>query len=106
MPYLAKINKTTVFSLMLSILMMLLSRLSGQKEVVVGILGAGREHPSLHNIVGFLVNTLILSTHVSYDQSFADYLSSINGEVVETLQHQSYPLELVLDFRKPQHHNQ
>jgi amino acid adenylation domain-containing protein len=94
---LAKEENTTIYIVMLALLNILLARLSGQEDVVTGVLGAGREHLSLHNVVGFFVNTLILKTRVDYNESFPVFLRRVNGEVLEMMNYQAYPLELVFD---------
>jgi non-ribosomal peptide synthetase component F len=47
--------------------------------------------------VGFFVNTVVLDTHVDDDIPFSQFLGEVNTNVLEVLQHQGYPLEMVLD---------
>ncbi|MCK4258361.1 MAG: amino acid adenylation domain-containing protein [Halanaerobiales bacterium] len=93
-------NNTTLFMVMFSGFNALLSYLSGQQEVVSGIASAGRDHISLQNIVGYFTNSLIQKTKVDYNESFRELLSRVDQETQGTFQHQSYPLELVLDDLK------
>ncbi|MCP5054567.1 MAG: amino acid adenylation domain-containing protein, partial [bacterium] len=75
----------------------LLAWLSGQKDIICGLLTAGREHAALQNIVGFFVNTLILKHHVDMNDDFNHFLQTLSADTLESLQHQGYPLELVFD---------
>ncbi len=78
----------------------LLSYLSGQQEIVSGIASAGRDHISLQNIVGYFTNSIIQKTSVDYQEPFREFLYRVDKETQDTFQHQSYPLELVLDDLK------
>jgi amino acid adenylation domain-containing protein len=94
---LAKSKNTSLFIVMLSLFNVFLSRISGQESIRMGLPVSGRDHVSLQNIVGFFVNTVILDTDVDNDLSFAQFLEQVNANVLEVLQHQAYPLEVVLD---------
>ncbi|UCH96423.1 MAG: hypothetical protein JSV88_06120, partial [Candidatus Aminicenantes bacterium] len=102
---LAQKNHITLFTLLFTLYLVLLSYLSNQKEVICSIIGAGRGHVSLQPIAGFFVNSILFKTHVDDEESFSDLLQRVNAEVMETFQHQDYPLELVfkeLKIKYPQ----
>jgi hypothetical protein len=92
---LAEGHHTTLFTVMFSVYMILLSRLSGKQEVASSIIGAGRAHTSLHQIVGFFVNSIIYNTSVDFKEPFQDFLERVNREMLELFQHQDYPIETV-----------
>jgi non-ribosomal peptide synthetase component F len=94
---LAKSKNTSLFIVMLSLFNVFLSRVSGQENIRLGLPVSGRDHISLQNIVGFFVNTVILDTEVDNNINFVQFLEKVHGSVLEVLQHQAYPLELVLD---------
>ncbi|MCP5107406.1 MAG: amino acid adenylation domain-containing protein, partial [bacterium] len=54
---LAEREKITLFMVLSAILSILLSKLSGQEDIVMGSPAAGREHGDLENIFGMFVNT-------------------------------------------------
>jgi amino acid adenylation domain-containing protein len=91
---------TSLFAVVFSMLNMLLSWLSGQEEVVCGLTSAGRDHDDLGNIAGFFVSTLVLRNRLEYEENFSDILKRVGENAFEALQHQGYPLELVLDDLK------
>ena len=88
---------------MFSLYLMLLSRLSNQKEVICSIIAAGRDQVSLQHMVGFFVNSILFKTHVDDEENFIDFLQRVNTEVMETFQHQGYPLELLFKELKMKH---
>ena len=83
--------------------MILLSRFSGEPAVTCSIIGAGRQHSSLQDIVGFFVNSIISSTVVDFKEPFARFLDRVNRDLLELFGHQAYPLELVFEELKMRH---
>lgn len=51
---------TTLFMALLGAWSLLLMRLSGQDDVVIGVPSANRPDPALDGLIGFFVNTLAL----------------------------------------------
>ncbi|MGE5343370.1 MAG: non-ribosomal peptide synthase/polyketide synthase [Candidatus Omnitrophota bacterium] len=97
---LAQGQHTTLFTVMFSIYLMLLSRFSGEKHVVSSIIGSGRPHVSLHPIVGFFVNSIIYHTHVDAKEPFAEFLKRMNQDILDVFEHQDYPLEPIFEEMK------
>ena len=77
-----------------------MAKICGQEDILIGILGAGRENLLLHDVVGFFVNTLVLKSCVDFQEKFTDFLHRIDDEFREMLQYQDYPLELVMEDLK------
>ncbi len=97
---LAADNNTTLFIVMFSVFNWLLARYSGRKDIVCGIISAGREHVGLQDIVGFFINSLLSKIEVSPEEEFDQFLRRMDMEIMELFQYQSYPLELILDELK------
>jgi amino acid adenylation domain-containing protein len=87
----------TLFNLMYSLYNIWLARVSGQGMVVSGAVNAGRQHPSLQDIVGFFVNSVIFRCEIKEEMVFIEFVKDIQETVLEFFRHQNYPLELVLD---------
>jgi acyl carrier protein len=94
---LSKTHNITLFSLMYSTYIIFLSNISGQPVVVSSIVNAGRDHPSLHHIVGFFVNAVLFKKEINRDAIFIDFAGEVQASVLEFFKYQNYPLELVLD---------
>jgi amino acid adenylation domain-containing protein len=90
-------HHTTLFISMYSLYNLWLARISGQETVVSGIVNAGRDRPSLQDIVGFFVNSVIFKIDIKEDHGFIDFTQKVQESVLEFFRHQNYPLELVLD---------
>ncbi|MDQ1351767.1 MAG: Amino acid adenylation protein, partial [Acidobacteriota bacterium] len=97
---LADDNHTTLTMVMFSIFNILLAHISNQEDVVCSLISAGRDHLSLHRIVGYFTNSLIVKTHVDPEEDFNDLLLRVHADLMETFQYQGYPLELVMDELK------
>jgi amino acid adenylation domain-containing protein len=91
---------TSLFSVMFSAYMIFLSRFSNQEDIVCSIIASGREHLSLHGIIGFFVNSVVFKTFVDKEKSFADFIREMHGDLLEIFKHQTYPLELVCNQLK------
>ncbi|MFC2146102.1 amino acid adenylation domain-containing protein [Acidobacteriota bacterium] len=97
---LAKNNHTTLSNLLFTLYNLLFAYLSGQKEIVTTIISAGRVHSSLDRVVGYFINPVFVKIYVDLRGDFEELLSGINRQVLEALQHQNYPFELLLDDLK------
>lgn len=51
---------TTLYMILLAVYSILLSKLSGQEDIVVGSPAAGRPHADLERVIGMFVNTLAM----------------------------------------------
>ena len=91
----AREYKASLFMVLLSGFSLLLSEICGQADILLGIPGAGRQHDGLENIIGLFVNTLILENYVDPEEPFDLLLERVRKNLVQVLEHQSFPLELI-----------
>jgi amino acid adenylation domain-containing protein len=73
-----------------------LSRLSGQSDIVVGIPAAGQPVSGHDNMVGHCVNALPLRFDVEPSQSFAQSLDDAQATLLDALEHQRYTFGTLL----------
>jgi amino acid adenylation domain-containing protein len=90
---LAKYRDVTMFMLLFTFFNILLARLSGQSDVVVGTPVAGRRHADLENIIGMFVNTLAIRSELSTEQTFGELLKNLKQNILEAFENQDYPFE-------------
>ncbi|MCP5109194.1 MAG: amino acid adenylation domain-containing protein, partial [bacterium] len=83
----------TLFMLLLSIFNVLLSKLSGMEDIIVGTPVAGRRHADLISIIGMFVNTLALRNRPAGGTSFAKFLQEVKKRTLEAFENQDYPFE-------------
>ncbi len=77
----------------------LLNKLTGDRDIVVGTTVAGRESSELEGQVGFYVNTLALRTKLESGETFLSFLDKVRANVLEAYAHQIYPFDkLVTDL--------
>lgn len=97
----AKNNSSTPFEMIMTVLNILLSRLSDQQDIVVGFPVVNRQFAELESLVGLFLNTLVLRTNLSGDPSFIKLLSQVSSGIREAYEHQSAPFERLVEVLNP-----
>jgi len=72
---------------------LLLSRYSGQQDLLVGTPVANRNRAEIENLVGLFVNTLVLRANLSGDVSAREFLRSRARSVLDAFAHQDLPFD-------------
>ena len=90
---LAMDNGLTLYMSLLTVYNILLSKLSGQEDIVVGTPFAGRNHADLENIVGMFVNTLAMRNEIRGDYTLTDLLKRVRQTTLEAFENQEYQFE-------------
>ncbi|RKD31341.1 non-ribosomal peptide synthetase [Lacrimispora algidixylanolytica] len=88
---------TTTNMLLLTAFYILLSKYSGQKDIVIGIPVAGRQHADLQETVGMFVNTLPLRNKPEEHKSYLEFLKEVKESSVQAIENQSYQLEFLVE---------
>jgi amino acid adenylation domain-containing protein len=99
---LAREHDATLFMLLLAAFQVLLMRISGQDEVVVGSPVAGREQPELEGMVGCFVNSVVLRTDLAGNPSFAELLARVRQTALDAYTHQALPFDRLVAELSPQ----
>ncbi len=92
---------TTLFMAILAAWALVLSRLSGQHDVVIGTPTANRARTELEGLIGFFVNTLALRIDLSDGPTVAQLLDRVKAEALEAQDHQDLPFEQVVELVNP-----
>ncbi|MCP5046407.1 MAG: amino acid adenylation domain-containing protein, partial [bacterium] len=90
-------SNSTTFMMLLALTSLLMSKLSGQEDLVIGTPVAGRRHADLEKIIGMFVNTLPIRNYPGGKQSFSEFLTAIRTETLECFENQEYPFEELVD---------
>jgi fengycin family lipopeptide synthetase D len=93
-------QKSSLFMVLLAAFDILLWQISGQQDIVLALPAAARQHEDLKNVIGFFVNTLISRNHITPETPFIRFLEEIKENIMQVLQYQSYPLEMICDELK------
>jgi len=80
----------TTFTVLLAAYTVLLQRLTGQEDLVVGVPAAGQALVGSHDLVGHCVNMLPLRIRINSPHSFTEHLASVKRLVLDAYDHQNY----------------
>nr|WP_278046393.1 condensation domain-containing protein [Clostridium beijerinckii] len=100
---LARETGSTMHMVLLSAFNILLSKYSGQEDIVIGTPIAGRTHADLQGIMGIFVNTLALRNKPEGNKKYLDFLKEVKENALNAYENQSYQFEELvekLDIRR------
>ncbi|AJC23743.1 non-ribosomal peptide synthetase [Bacillus velezensis] len=83
----------TLYMILLAAYTILLSKYSGQEDIIVGTPSAGRTHLDVEPVVGMFVNTLVIRNHPAGRKTFDAYLNEVKENMLNAYKNQDYPLE-------------
>ncbi|MBD2780552.1 condensation domain-containing protein, partial [Xenorhabdus szentirmaii] len=92
---------TTLFMTLLAGWSTLLSRLSGQDDIVTGTPIANRRQPELASLMGFFANTLALRVQLHTNPTVSELLAQVRKQSIDAFSHQDLPFEQLVEILKP-----
>ncbi|WP_323145085.1 non-ribosomal peptide synthetase [Massilia phyllosphaerae] len=90
---LAEAHGATFFMVMQAAFALLLSRWSGEDDIVIGCPVAGRTHRDLEQVIGFFANAVVYRTDLAGELTFVDLLTRVKADAIEVFAHQEMPFE-------------
>ncbi|WP_232463551.1 non-ribosomal peptide synthetase [Tumebacillus avium] len=91
----------TLYMTLLAAFQTLLSRYSGQQDIVVGSPIAGRNRKEIEGLIGFFINTLVLRTDLSGNPGFAELLQRVKHTTLDAYANQDVPFEMLVAELQP-----
>ena len=92
----------TLFMTVLAGFQLLLARLSGQEDIVVGSPVANRNHREIEGLIGFFANTLVFRTQLRDNPTFEQLLGRVRETALAAYAHQDVPFERIVEELQPQ----
>ncbi|MFR9777631.1 non-ribosomal peptide synthetase [Micromonospora sp. MS34] len=80
----------------------LLSRISGDTDVVAGVSTAGRDSAELTSLIGMFVNPVALRSDVSGDPTFRELLDRVRDGLLNAMEHGQTPFQEIVEAVQPQ----
>ncbi|WP_327144863.1 non-ribosomal peptide synthetase [Nocardia sp. NBC_01327] len=98
---LAAETESSLFIVVHAALAVLLSRLAGTPDVLIGTAVAGRGEAALDDLVGMFVNTLALRTPVDTGRGFREFLSTVRTSDLDAFANAEVPFERLVQVLDP-----
>jgi FkbH-like protein len=92
----------TLFMTLLAAFQALLSRFTGQENIVVGTATANRIRPEIESLIGYFANNLALHTELSGNPTFHELLLRVREVALGAYTHQDLPFEKLLEELRPE----
>jgi acyl carrier protein/NRPS condensation-like uncharacterized protein len=90
-------TETTLHIVLLAVYNILLSKYTGQQDIIVGSGIAGRRHVDLENIIGMFVNMLPMRNRPKESKTFREFLEEVKKNALEAYENQDFQFnELVM----------
>ncbi|WP_422824395.1 non-ribosomal peptide synthase/polyketide synthase [Xenorhabdus bharatensis] len=94
---LAKAEETTLYTVLLSAFYVMLAKLSGQKDIVLGTPTDNRHHTQTQSLMGMFINLLPLRAQLEQTDSVKTLIGQIHKVIAGAKDHQDMPFEQLLD---------
>ncbi|HKI01897.1 MAG TPA: condensation domain-containing protein, partial [Thermoanaerobaculia bacterium] len=93
---------TTLFMALMAAFQIVLSRWSGETDLVVGSPAAGRDRAEIAPLIGFFVNLVGLRSDLAGDPAFPELLQQVRRHTLEAYAHQDLPFERLVEELQPE----
>jgi thioesterase domain-containing protein len=97
----SKRETSTMFMTSLAALKILMHRYSGQTDICLGSVVAGRTRVETEALIGLFVNPIVLRTDLSGDPVFPDLLARVRETVLGALANQDIPFQRLIEELRP-----
>jgi acyl carrier protein len=92
----SKMN-VSLYMVLLAVFNVLLSKYTGQEDIVVGSPIAGRRHSDLENIIGMFINMLAMRNQPQENKTFKDFLKEVKENALDAYENQDYQYEKLVN---------
>ena len=97
----AAAHRASPYMVLLATYHAMLAHVSGSDDVTVGLPVSARTRPELDDLVGYLVNTVVVRSRQDCAGTFADLLGEVREGVLDAMDHRAAPFKWVVDAVRP-----
>jgi amino acid adenylation domain-containing protein len=98
----AREHDATLFTALLAVWAALLSRYTGQGDILVGSPISVRHRTAFEAVIGPLINTVVFRVNVEDDPTATELLDRVRERVLEGLEHATVPFQRVVEALRPE----
>ena len=95
-------HAASLFMVLLTAFQILLHRLCGQEEIVIGVPIANRRRFETEGVIGFFINNLVLRLQSRGNPTFLGFLERLRQVTLQSYEHQDFPFEKVVEQLDPE----
>ncbi len=88
---------TTLYIMLLTVYYAFLSKYTGQQDIVVGSVIAGRTHDDLRHIIGIFVNMLAMRNFPKGTKTFREFLQEVKENTLDAYENQDYQFDALVE---------
>ena len=99
---LSRNHRATLFMTMLAAFQVLMARLSGNEDVLVGTPVSGRNRLETEDLIGFFIQTIVIRGDLSGNPTFSQFLDQVRETSLGAQAHQDVPFEKLVEELHPQ----
>jgi amino acid adenylation domain-containing protein len=92
---LASEKQVTFYTLLVSVINILIYKVSAHNDICIGTVNSGRNITELNDQIGMFVKTLVLRTRIKTEQSFVDLLGDVNDSILEINNYLDIPFDKI-----------
>lgn len=96
----AEAEKSTMFMVLLAIYNILLYKLTGKEDLVVGTPSSGRMHAGLDKLIGMFVNMVPVRNRIDRNKSYKQLLADLKDKTLACFDHQGFTYDSLVDELK------
>lgn len=93
-------KNATMFMVLTMMFHVLLYKLSGQEDIVIGTVTSGRNHSSLEDVVGMFANTVPVRLKINSENQWESELENVKNKVLGAFENQDYQLDDIISDLK------
>ncbi len=90
-------NDATLFMVLIAIVNLLLYKVSGQRDIIIGTDAASRTKEAFQETIGFFLDAIVLRNRINPDHSFSKLIAKVRESTLGAFTHQQYPFDNLID---------